>query len=368
MAARAGRTSSTGGSDAVWNTLSLRLYDGRLRATGTTMDASVIVDRHAGALGDVDVVIPRGAVDVVRAMPPEDISIGVESAALALRAGSSTMRVPRVVTMPTYPTIPAPDHDAPGFVVSNDLFRFMAQATVGFVDGGKVPRASMAGVILSGRGYFGATDTHVFSVVDCADVPEEIGDVLMMPAHVALVAQIARDERDDVRIRVGRDVVEFGTGGVRLVGRRISADEVAPIWRVRELALKSSSWCTVERTALLGALERVVPLAANNEAWLVFARDAAHVVTIQPFGKSRVSVPAGWDGLDMAVFLNPAYLSQLISAVRTAEDSDTVRIGSSGPLSPLVVIGDDGCVVGMALKRPDGLNAGLGVASIMEGT
>ncbi|TXH53750.1 MAG: hypothetical protein E6Q97_12270 [Desulfurellales bacterium] len=335
--ATASRTGSKGKmSHGAFGNLELVIADGRVIARGTSMEASIEFSQHAGTLGQIKAIIPREALDVVRAFPNADITIDDERAALALSAQRMKLRIPKNTDMALYPMM-GHKETIGRFTMAREDFQAMAKALSGFTEGAGGANLALTGVVMSGDGFFAAADGRIMSIFK-HDMPQEIGDVVLMPNHVTTVASLSRAERDDIEIDVADDTVRFGTGNVFMVSRRVAVEKVLPVYQ-KVMAVNSDTMgCIVDTEELQGALGRLLPLMELFEAWVVFTRDELHIVSTQSYGKSRIAIPCTWDGIsDVAIKANPAYLAKLADAVTDPQ----TRLGVVNPTAPLTVTGVD---------------------------
>ena len=314
----------------------LAIEDGRVIARGTSMEASIEFNQHAGTSGRIRAIIPRESLDVVRAFPNADITIDDEQAALALSAQRMKLRIPKNNDMAMYPMM-GHKETIGRFTMARDDFQAMAKATSGFTDGAGGANLALTGIVMSGDGFFAAADGRIMSIYKY-DMPQEIGDVVLMPNHLTTVASLARAESDDIEIDVANETVRFGTGNVFMVSRRVAVEKVLPVYQ-KVMAVNSDTMgCIVDTAELQGALGRILPLMELFEAWIVFTRDELHIVSTQSYGKSRIAIPCEWDGLEeLAIKANPAYLAKLADAVA----ADRTRLGVISATAPLTVTGVD---------------------------
>lgn len=327
-----------GGGLFVLMGLHLRADASGLTVTGTDLDLTVRTRLSTEVEAEGEVVVPaRLLTDIVRALPPGEVSLQVTDDEVQISSARAQFSV-RTLPVADFPTLPQPTGDSVN-VPAGDLARAFRQV---------VPAASsddarpiLTGVLMAARGdglRLVATDSYRLAL---RDLPEaqvlEQGQQVLVPSRALEELGRILDASKDVAMRLGEREVTFEVGddtqSAQVTCRLIAGDfpSYEPL-----IPDSHDNRLEVERTALLEAARRLRLLARDTNAPLrMEMRDNSIELTVisQDVGSASEEVDATYDGTPTTVAFNPDYLIEGLDAA----GGDTVELVRLDALKPAVL-------------------------------
>ncbi len=315
----------------------LELTGDELVLTGSDLDLTVrAAVTVAGETDGVAVVPARLAADIVRALEPGAVELGVDDDEARISSGRSQFSV-RVFPAEEFPVLVEPDAE-PVTLPAASLAEGLRQV---------VPAASsddarpiLTGVQLSaeeGGLRLVATDSYRLAMRDLPDAgPLGSESSVLVPARA--LAELGRQlgDVDDVEVRLGEREVLFAVGGVRIATRLIEGD--FPNYR-QLIPTENPNRLRIGREPLLEALRRVKLLAREaTPVRLHQSEEGLELSAItQDVGEAHESLDAKYEGSELTVAFNPDYLLEGLEAAT----GDEVVIESRDTLKPAVLHGQE---------------------------
>ncbi len=321
-----------GGALPVLAGVRLELTGDRLVLTGSDLDLTIQVEATVSGRSDGLCVLPRLAVDIVRALEPGAVEIEAEDDEARITSGRSQFSV-RLLPADDFPRLA----DAPTGEVTLDGAAF-AEALRQVVRAASHDdaRPILTGVHMAAEGdglRLVATDSYRLAVRDLAgaSVLAEGQQVLVPSRALGELARLLPGE-GDVRLHLGERDAAFEVGATRVTTRLIEGE--FPNYR-QLIPTNYPNRLTVGREALLDAVRRVKLLAREaTPVRLSMGPEGLELSAVtQDVGHAEESVDATYDGTEMVIAFNPDYLADGIEAV----GGDEVAIETVDNLKPALV-------------------------------
>jgi len=335
----AGRAAATrGGALPALSGIRLELAGDRLHLAGSDLDLTVQVEMGVnGSDPGVCVVPARLATDIVRALEPGAVTLGVDGSEATIASGRSQFAV-RVLPAEEFLRLPqvtgdAVDLDAPSLVAAlNQVVRGASKDDARPILTGVLFQAESQGLRLV------STDSYRLAL---RDLP---GTTLLAEGQHVLVPSRALGElarvlsgADHVALRLGADEASFAIGPqggttVRLTTRLLEGE--FPNYR-QLIPPHYPNRLTVAKAPFLDAVRRVKLLARDAAPVRLSLRpDAVELSAItQDVGQAREDVEAKYEGAEMVVAFNPEFLIDGVEACA----GDEVMLETLDALKPATV-------------------------------
>jgi DNA polymerase III subunit beta len=304
-----------------------------LRATDMEMALTVsLPDANVEAEGTV--LLPgRLAGDVVRSLPPGDVSLALraEQRDVELVAGEARFHL-RTLAAEDFPKLPEADGEGvalPAQPLAETIDRVARAASRDEV------RPILTGVLFHVDGAtltMVATDSYRLSVKHTeldAPLPETIEANVPARALRELARIVTQDGPEEVLMSLARNQAIFSAGAVVLSSRLIEGQ--FPSWR--QLIPESFEHeVRLPRGELLEVARRISQLAQRNAPLrFAFADGELTVAAETPeVGDARESMPAPYSGEPLEIAFNPQFLIEGLDSV----DGDELVLKLSSPLRP----------------------------------
>jgi DNA polymerase-3 subunit beta len=286
--------------------------------------------------------------NIVSRLPSEDLLIeeAEEDAAVTVTCSSGQYQV-RGLSAEDYPSLPLVEDGQAAQLSAEALLEGLRGAL--FATSADETKQVLTGVHLltdADALEFAATDGHRLAVVQTSDeskAAEEAADTI--PMDVTVPAKALRElekmlqgynSTEPVALRFDRTQVLFELGTQRLTTRLLEGQYP----NYRQLVPKQfERQATVDRKALISALERIAVLAEQKNNIVKLSVDAdestiAISVEAQEVGSGREVVPAQVSGDSLDIAFNVRYLLDGLKALGTNE----VQLQFNSATSPSVVI------------------------------
>jgi DNA polymerase-3 subunit beta len=341
----AGRAvASRGGALPVLSGLRLEVAGDRLHLAGSDLDLTIQAEVGVAGAGDGACVVPaRTATEILRALEPGAVTLEADDEEVRITSGRYRSSL-RMLPVADFPRLPALGRDGPsGEAVTLGATDFAeALRQVVRAASSDDARPILTGVLMTadeGRLRFVATDSYRLAVRDVpgATVLRE-GQRVLVPSKALAELQRLLASAEEVTVRLGEHDATFEVPGVRLTTRLIEGE--FPNYR----QLIPSSYpnrLTVGKDALLVALRRVKLLArdATTPVRIALRSDTIGLTVVTTeVGQASEEVDAKYEGSEMTVAFNPAYLIDGVEAV----DGDEVLLETIDALRPAVLRATEG--------------------------
>jgi DNA polymerase-3 subunit beta len=314
----AGRAvSARGGALPILSGVKLEVTGDQLKVAGTDLDLSIQVSTTVAAGEDGVCVVPaRLVVDIVRALEPGAVVIESDDDEARIASGRSQFAV-RALPADDFPRLPsAPEGGAVTLPASDlsDALRQVVRAA-----SADDARPVLTGVLVAaeeGGLRLVATDSYRLAVRDLpgAHVLRE-GQKVLVPSRALSELQRLLGSAQEVTLRLAEHDVTFEVGAVRLTTRLIEGE--FPNYR-QLIPASYPNRLIINKDALLDAVKRVKLLVRDQTTPVRIAMRADGVeltVTNPEEGKATEEVDAKYEGAEMTVAFNPAYLSDGVEAI-----------------------------------------------------
>jgi DNA polymerase III subunit beta len=323
----AGRAVTSRGTAAVALTgVRIEAAGNRLTVVGSDLDLTLRVDVEAIGLDDGVVVAPaRLTAEIVRSLEPGAVTVEGGEDEVEISAARSRFVV-RTFPTEDYPVLPEPragQVTLPAAGLSETLRQVVRAAS------NDDARPLLTGVLVSGEGdgaRWVATDSYRLALRDLAGtgpLPEGV-DQILVPARALtelqrLLPGVLKEAKNDDQTAVTFSVSEldatFTVASVCLTTRLL--DGKFPDYR-QLIPAGYPNQLRVGKDSLLDALRRVRLLVRDNTTPVRLSMRSGSVeltVVSQEVGHASEDVDADYEGEELTVAFNPAYLIDGVEAV-----------------------------------------------------
>ncbi len=325
----------------------------RLDVTGSELSVSGF-DYEVSAQGRLDVtateagtalVSGRLLAEITRSLPAQPVDITTDGARVSITCGSARFALP---TMPVedYPALP--EMPTATGTIGSDAFA-AAVGSVAIAAGRDDTLPVLTGVRVEIDGdkiTLAATDRYLLAVRELRwqpEQPEQPGQTATALVPARTLAETARSLTAGAEVVLALSTGSSGEGMIGFQGgdRRTTTrllDGEFPKYRSL-LPAQSAATASVDTAALTEAVKRVSLVASRNApVRLSFSADG---LLLEAGGgddaQASESLDAGYEGEDMTIAFNPAYLLDGLNAI----DSDTAQLAFTTATKPAVLTGKD---------------------------
>lgn len=332
-------TSARGSSLPVLSGVRLELDGNRCTCTGSDLDLTITASTEVTGSEDGVVVLPaRLAVEIVRSLPPGAVAMQADDNEAHIEAGRSQFSV-RLIPADEFPKLTAPEGDAmrlPATELADALRQVVPAASTDDA------RPVLTGVLMAAEETalrLVATDSYRLAVRDLPDRAGVLGSDqrVLVPSRALGELRAVLDGGGDVEVRLGEHDASFTIGGVQLTTRLLGGE--FPDYRGL-IPSGHPNRLEVDRTELLEAVRRVRIMAKDaTPVRLVQHAESLELVAVsQDLGQASEEIDASYEGDELTVAFNPAYLIDGIDVIA----GERVVIESVDALKPALVrpVGD----------------------------
>ncbi|HLI24052.1 MAG TPA: DNA polymerase III subunit beta [Acidimicrobiales bacterium] len=338
----AGRASGKPTSMAALSGLRLEVAGDLLRVTGTDLDLTISTEvTVAGGADGVAVAPGRLVTDIVRALPPGAVTVESDDEELRVTSGRSQFAV-RTHPADDFPRVLRPTGDPvtlPAEGLAEALRQVVRAAST------EESRPILTGVLVAAEGdglRMVATDSYRLAVRELPGLGAlDEGQRVLVPSRA--LSELQRllsgpGAGSEVTLRLGAHDATFTVGTVQLTTRLIEGE--FPDYR-KLIPSAYPNRLIVGREALLDAVRRVKLLAreATTPVRIALRADAIELTVITAdYGQATEDVDAKYEGAEMTVAFNPAYLIDGVEALA----GDEVQLDTLDALKPATIRPTDG--------------------------
>lgn len=340
----AGRAvASRGGAMQVLSGVRLEVVGDRLSLAGSDLDLTIQVGITVAADVDGVCVLPaRLATEIVRALEPGAVTLEAGEDEVRITSGRSQFAV-RMLSVNEFPRLPlyASGDNAGGEVTLNAAELADALRQVVRAASSDDARPILTGVLMAAEGTglrMVATDSYRLAVRDLpgTSVLRE-GQKVLVPSKALVELQRLLTGATQVTLRLGEHDATFDVGDVRLTTRLIEGE--FPNYR-QLIPSAYPNRLVVGKDGLLDAVRRVKLLVRDATTPVRIALRPEGIglsVTVPEVGQASEDVDAKYEGAEMTVAFNPAYLIDGVEAI----DGDEVVLETIDALRPAVIRSTD---------------------------
>ncbi|CAN5582193.1 DNA polymerase III subunit beta [soil metagenome] len=339
----AGRAvANRGGSLPVLSGVRAELRGDRLSLTGSDLELTIAVEVTVAGEADGLAVVPaKIAADIVRALEPGAVQVAVDGDEASITAGRYQSSI-RLLPADEFPRLAAPADDAvtlAGDAFANALHQVLPAASPDDA------RPILTGVHLAAEAgglRLVATDSYRLAVRDLpgTSVLRE-GQSVLVPSRSLRELEKVLGSSADITLRLGEREATFEVGGegatTRLTTRLIEGE--FPNYRSL-IPASHPNRLTVGREPLLDAVRRVRLMAREaTPVRLAMAADRLELVAVtQDVGQAHEELDAKYEGSELTVAFNPAYLLDGIEVT----PGDEITLETVDALKPAVMRSTEG--------------------------
>ena len=336
----AGRAVATrGGALPVLSGVRLEVQENRLHVAGSDLDLTIEAELEVTGTADGACVIPaRTATEITRALDPGAVAVEGETDEVRIAAGKYQSFL-RTFPVEDFPRLPALGReDITGDVIRLDVAD-VAEALRQVVRAASADdaRPILTGVLMSAEEQglrLVATDSYRLAL---RDLPGKTlvseGQKVLVPSRALAELQRLLSGVDEIALWLGEHDATFDVAGVRLTTRLIEGE--FPNYR-QLLPSAYPNRLVVGKESLLSAVRRVKLLVrdATTPLRLSLRSDVIDLsVVTTEVGHASEEVDAKYEGGEMTVAFNPAYLIDGVEAIVGEE----VVIETVDALRPAVI-------------------------------
>jgi DNA polymerase III subunit beta len=343
----AGRAVATrGGALPVLSGVRMEVEGDSLRLAGSDLDLTIQVEAEvAGSTDGVTVLPARLVADIVRALEPGAVTFEAADEEVRITSGRSQFAV-RILPADEFPRLPFPagaPEAAGGDAVTlsgSELAEALRQVVRAASSDDALPVIS--GVLMTAEAgglRLVATDRYRLAVRDLpgTSVLRE-GQKVLVPSRALNELQRLLGNAESVTLRLGEREASFEVGKVRLTTRLIEG-EFPPYQQL--IPSSYPNRLIVSKDALLDAVRRVRLLVrdAITPVRVTLRADGVECTVItQEVGQATEDIDAKYEGTELTMGFNPAYLIDGVEAV----PGDEVLLETIDPMKPATVRATEG--------------------------
>lgn len=300
----------------------IRAEDGRVELTATDMNLTVRSTMEAEVIAPGATTLPAKRIfGVFRELSVDEAEMEVNDDHIAfIQAASSFFRI-HGITEADYPVLPEME-DAKSYTTDQGALRNMLRLT-SYAASPDPNRQLLHGVLLSFKGgklSVVATDSRRLALVEHeVEFPADAEMDLIVPLKT--VEELIRTLGDTgpVKIMANQKQVAFEYDGTLVISKLVEG--VYPNFR-QVIPQSSGERATMERETLLTAIRRTSQLVSDavSGVKMTFTPNRLEVLaTAAEIGEGRETMDVKYNGPDIAISFNPAFLMDPLKALTTDE-------------------------------------------------
>lgn len=329
-----------GGSLPILSGVRLEVADGRLRLAGSDLDLTIQIEVDVNEVtGGVAVVPARLVTDIVRSLPPGVITFAIEHTEMHITSGRSLFAV-RALAADEFPRLPFPITEAqPQGDIATLKSSALSDALRQVVRAASADEATpvISGVLMTAEASglrLVATDRYRLAVRDLpgTSVLRE-GQKVLVPSRALAELQRLLAGAEDVTLRLGERDASFEVANMRLTTRLIEGpfppyERLIPEGYPNRLIINKEAFVDAVRRVRLLVKDAITPVRVTLRPDGVEC-----TVVTQEVGQATEDVDAKYEGTDLVIGFNPAYLLDGLDAIQGNE----VVLETESPSKPAVL-------------------------------
>jgi DNA polymerase-3 subunit beta len=318
-------TATRGGSLQVLSGIRLAVDAGRLHAAGSDLDLTIETSAEVSSGTDGVAVAPgRLLVDIVRSFEPGAVALEADDMEMRISSGRAQFTV-NLLPSDDFPRLPpreGPNLSLPASVLADALRQVVPAAA------SDDTRPMLTGVLITSEVGSGlrlvATDSYRLAKREVPEIALESAQKVLVPARALSELQRLLGGAETVTVRLGANDAGFEIGQTVLTTRLIEGEfpnygQLIPSHYPNRLV--------VSREALMDAVRRVRLLVRDATTPVRMSLREGGIelsVVTHEVGQATEEIDAKYDGAEMTVAFNPAYLIDGLEAC--AEDEVLVEV------------------------------------------
>lgn len=316
-----------------------------LTDTVTAVATDLFVAARASAPATVtkpgSVAVPaRDLLDRVKVLGDGPVTVTADNHRLTLKQGKREFRLPTSLATdyPKLPPVPATD---PDLVLTQKQLHTLIDA-VAYAVSDDETRPNLNSALLTvqdGIVRMVATDGHRMSI---CDLPVEHPRHLVFLVPLKALKQLRKLDAETVDFTLTNAGLSVCQGRLQFK----LPDTVFPPYQ--QVIPKTKHWLETDAVPLIEAIKAVAVSAPHTKGLrlTLLTEGLIRVQAESPdSGEGVDELPCGWDGPELTVGINYAYLLEAL----TAAGAGTVRLGLNGELDPMVVRGSNEGFTGVVM-------------------
>ncbi len=304
----------------------LNAKDDRLVVTATDLDVTIscTVDAKVGKAGAVTLPARR-LLEITREFPSLEIELEMEKGACHLTGGASYYKI-HSLPAEDFPPIPAFE-EKHRIVAPQEKLKSMLSRTA-FAVSTDETRYVLNGIFLSLKDHkitMVATDGRRLALVEEeTEIPDGSEADLIVPSKAINELTRLLKDKGDLEIKFTDNQVSFLLVGERgfdtlMISKRVEGNY--PNYR-QVIPTSSTERITLDREQFLGALRRAEIMTSDkaNSVKLAFTQNTLTITSNTPeIGEAREVVTINYQGKDVAIAFNPAFLMDPLKVLSEPE-------------------------------------------------
>lgn len=320
--------------------LRLEVSGDELAVAGCDLDLTIQTTvAVSGSAGGVVVVPARLLVDIVRSLEPGAVSLEGEADELHITSGRAEFVV-RAFNAEDFPRLPGREGEAVKVPAASFAEALRQVVPAAATDDN---RPMLTGVLVTSESGSGlrmvATDSYRLAKRELPGTTMLAqGQKVLVPARALGELQRLLTSAEELTVRLGTNDAGFEVGNVVLTTRLIEGD----FPNYNQLIPQSSpNRLVVSREALVEAVRRMRLLIRESTTPVRISLHPGNIelsVATQDLGQAKEDIDAKYEGAEMVVAFNPAYLVEAVEAAGGEE----VMVEMVDALKPAVIRPSEG--------------------------
>jgi DNA polymerase III subunit beta len=296
--------------------------NGKLELTATDMNLTVRATLDADVLEAGTTTLPAKRIfGVFRELSVDEAEMEVNDQNIAfIHSGSSYFRI-HGISEADYPSLPEMDRPE-GLLLDQAAFRNMLRLT-SYAASTDANRPLLNGVLLSfkaGKLSVVATDSRRLALVEHeVEFPADAGMDVIVPLKTVDELVRTLGESGEVKILATPKQIAFEFDGILIVSKLVEG--TYPNFR-QVIPQANGERVSMERETLLTAVRRTSQLVSDavSGVKLTFTKNRLEILATAPeIGEARETMDVKYNGPDIAISFNPAFMMDPLKALTTDE-------------------------------------------------
>jgi DNA polymerase-3 subunit beta len=308
----------------ILNNFLLKLEGNSLEITATDLDLSIIQKIEVEGSQDGSIVInAKKFLEVIRELPDLPVICSVDEYVLTIKSGTSFQCNITGYDASEYPAMPDEESMQSVQITAEEL-KFLFEKTSFAVSIDYTTRVSLTGICWEYKDKalnMVGTDGHKLGK---ASMPlEKFGlkeSIIIPPRAISQVLKVGSSEEQKLQVDVGEANIRFRCENVTIYSKLIEGpypdyEKVIPV--------ELSRIISINREELISVLRRVATMAhaKTRQVKFTFSKDSLFLSARNQDlgGDSEESLPIKYEGKDISVGYNAAYVLEVLRLINTEE-------------------------------------------------